>query len=96
MGLPSNEKDQIVIPTAASYVVRILDTIKDYSKLIQCTPERGSWDPMFKRKTRGKWQVKNERNAAIREIAEEAAFFGYDLHQHLANLKAMTQDVEQE
>ena len=85
--------NKIVIPTVESFIVRILDTIKDYSKLIECTPERGGWDPIFKRKTQGKWQVKNERNATIREISEEAAFFGYDLSKHLANIKCMTQDV---
>tara|TARA_R110002020_G_scaffold434380_1_gene644508 strand:+ start:148 stop:423 length:276 start_codon:yes stop_codon:yes gene_type:complete len=85
--------NEIVIPTVESFVVRVLDTITNYSKIIECTPERGGWDPMFKKKTPGKWQVKNERNAIIREISEEASFFGYDLSQHLANMKCMTQDV---
>ena len=85
--------NKIDIPTVESFVIRVLDTIKDYSKRIECTPERGGWDPMFKKKTQGKWQVKNDRNSCIREIAEEASFFGYDLSQHLANMKCMTQDV---
>ena len=85
--------NEIVIPTVESFVVRVLDTIKTYSKRIECTPERGAWDPIFKKKTQGKWQVKNERNATIREISDEAGFFGYDLSHHFANLKCMTAEV---
>ena len=84
------------IPTVESFVVRVLDTIKTYSSRIQCAPERKGWDPIFKMKTKGKWEVKNERNACIREISDEAKFFGYDLSQHFANMKCMTEEVMEE
>lgn len=84
------------IPTVEQYVIRVLDTVKRYSKLIEHAPERKGWDPIFKVKTKGKWEVKNERNATIREICDEAKFFGYDLSQHFLNLRTMTEEVEQE
>ena len=87
--------NKIVIPTVESFIVRILDTIKTYSSRIQCAPERKGWDPIFKTRTQGKWEVKNERNACIREIADEAGFFGHDLSHHFANLKCMTAEVEE-
>ena len=83
------------IPTVESYIDRILETIKTYGPRIQCAPERKGWDPIFKTRTQGKWEVKNERNACIREIADEAKFFGYDLSHHFANLKCMTAEVEE-
>ena len=86
----------IEIPKVESYVVRVLDTVKRYSKLIECAPERKGWDPIFKVKTKGKWEIKNERNATIREICDEAKFFGYDLSQHFLNLRAMTEEVMEE
>ena len=84
------------IPKVESYVGKVLDTIKRYSKLIEYAPERKGWDPIFKVKTKGKWEVKNERNATIREICDEAKFFGYDLSQHFLNLRAMTEEVMEE
>ena len=88
--------DNIVIPTVESFVIRILNTVKRYSKLIESAPERKGWDPIFKQRTQGKWEVKNERNACIREISDEAKFFGYDLSHHFANLKCMTEEVIEE
>jgi hypothetical protein len=85
----------IEIPTVESFVVRVLDTIKCYGKKIQVAPERKGWDPIFKVRTQGKWEVKNERNATIREIADEAKFFGYDLSQHFMDMKSMTCEVEE-
>ena len=84
------------IPTVEQYVIRVLDTVKRYSKIFEDAPERKGWDPIFKVKTKGKWEVKNERNATIREICDEAKFFGYDLSQHFLNLRTMTEEVEQE
>ena len=83
----------IEVPKVESFVVRVLDTIKRYSKLIESAPERKGWDPIFKASVMGKWQLKNERNACIREIADEAQFFGYDLSHHFMNMKAMTSEV---
>ena len=86
----------IIIHGVETFVVRVLDTIKKYGPIIECAPERKGWDPIFRVKTKGKWELKNERNATIREIADEATFFGYDLSHHFANLKAMTSECEQE
>ena len=85
----------IEVPKVESYVQRVLDTIKCYGPLIQSAPERKGWDPIFRVKTKGKWELKNERNATIREISDEATFFGYDLSHHFANLKAMTSECEE-
>ena len=86
----------VEVPQVESFVVRVLDTIKRYSKLIEHAPERKGWDPIFKVKTKGKWELKNERNATIREISDEAAFFGYDMSHHFLNLRSMTQEVMEE
>ena len=84
------------IPTVEQYVIRVLDTVKRYSKLIEHAPERKGWDPIFRVKTKGKWELKNERNSTIREIADDATFFGYDLSHHFKNLTTMTCEVTEE
>ena len=91
-----NMSDPIVVPSMNSYVIRIMNIIKDFSKKIQLAPERKGYDPIFRVRIPAKWTVKNERNACIREIAEEATIFGYDLSGEFANLKSLTEEVEQE
>ena len=86
----------IVIPEVESFVQRVLNTIKKYGPMIECAPDRKGWDPIFKVRTQGKWELKNERNSTIREIADEAKFFGYDLSHHFANIKCMTSEVLEE
>ena len=83
------------IPTKETYTDRVLNLITDYSNKIQSAPERKGWDPVFKKRIAAKWAVKNERNACIREIADEAALFGYDLSDMFTNFTSLTDEVDQ-
>ena len=49
----------IIIPGVETFVVRVLDTIKKYGPIIECAPERKGWDPIFRVKTKGKWELKH-------------------------------------
>ena len=88
--------DPIIMPNKQSFVLRILATIARYSKQIESAPVRRGWDPIFRQRIPAKFAVKNERNACIQEIADEASIFGYDLSMEFSNFKSLTDEVEQE
>ena len=83
------------VPGVEVYIDRVLQLIKTYSNKIQAAPERKGWDPVFRKRIPAKWSVKNERNACIRELADEAALFGYDLAESFSNFKTLTDEVEE-
>ena len=84
------------VPGVEVYIDRVLQLIKTYSTKIQAAPERKGWDPVFRKRIESKYQVKSMRNACIRELAEEAALFGYDLSDSFTNFKSLTDEVEPE
>ena len=88
--------DPIIMPSKSSFVIRVLATIKKYSRLIEAAPVKKGWDPIFRQRVAAKWSVKSERNACIQEISDEATIFGYDLSMEFNNFKSLTEEVEQE
>ena len=82
------------MPSKESYVVKVLNVVTTYSKKIQAAPERNGWDPVFKVRIQSKWQVKSERNANIRELAEEAMLFGYDMSDCFSSFATLTDEVD--
>jgi len=98
------KRKQITERSAGSYEQRIYQRIIPFAKFMSVETLADITDKSFTSysdyfldvKTKGKWEVKNERNATIREICDEAKFFGYDLSQHFLNLRAMTEEVMEE
>ena len=68
-----------MFPTVNDFVSRVVSVITKYSSKIESAPVKAYGRDIFGNRKQAKWSLKNERNACIKDIAEEASMYGYDL-----------------
>ena len=81
--------------TIGYYIKKVKDTILLWGKRIEAAPVKAYGKDIFGNRKQAQWQLKKERAEALKNIAEEAAMFGFDLSTEFQNWKSMTAKVEE-
>ena len=76
------------------YITKVSDTIIKWGKRIEAAPVKAYGRDIFGNRKQAQWNLKNERSAALKNIAEEASMFGFDLSAEFENWKIVCKKHE--